>query len=95
MTVLNENKLSEITDRTVIARISALIQASAQTATQAMANNAQNALKGLELVKPDIPFFKLTKSKDLVGAASKLTKSKDLSGAARGYVHEGRVAAKI
>jgi hypothetical protein len=76
-TVINENSLSEITDRTVISRISELIPTAAQTATRAMADNARNALKGAELVKLDIPF-------------SKLTKSKDLAGAARGYVHGGR-----
>jgi hypothetical protein len=75
--VLNENSLFEITDRTVIARISALVPVAVQTATRTMANNAQNLLKGAELVKLDIPF-------------SKLAQSKDLAGAARGYVHGGR-----
>jgi hypothetical protein len=42
-----------------------------------IANNALNSLKGAELVKMDIPFSRLTKSKDVVGAA-------------RGYIHGGK-----
>jgi len=42
-----------------------------------MANNAINSLKGTELIKMDIPF-------------SRLTKSKDVAGAARGYIHGGK-----
>jgi hypothetical protein len=75
-TVLNENHLSEITDITVISRLSALVPVAAQTATRQVANNAAKALQGVELVKLDIPF-------------SRLTKSKDVAGAARGYVHGG------
>lgn len=76
-TVLNENHLSEITDITVISRLSALVPFAAQTATRQVANHAAQALQGAELVKLDIPF-------------SQLTKSKDIAGAARGYVHGGR-----
>lgn len=76
-TVLNESHLAEITDSTVISRLSALIPFASQTATRQAANNAAKALQGAELVKLDIPF-------------SQLTKSKDIAGAARGYVHGGR-----
>lgn len=76
-TVLNENCLAEITDHIVISRISALVPAVAQTATRRAASNAGKALLGVELVKLDIPF-------------SKLTGSKTVAGAARGYVHGGR-----
>lgn len=73
-TVLNESHLAEITDSTVISRLSALVPVASQTATRQAANNAAKALQGAELVKLDIPF-------------SQLTKSKDMAGAARGYVH--------
>jgi len=76
-TVFNENHLAEITDSTVISRLSALVPFASQTATKQVANNAAKALQGAELVKLDIPF-------------SQLTKSKDVAGAARGYVHGGR-----
>ena len=42
-----------------------------------LANDAFNSLKGTELTKIDIPF-------------SRLTRSKDVAGAARGYVHGGK-----
>jgi hypothetical protein len=76
-TVLNETSLHEITDSTAISRISALVPTVTQTATRSAATAAQNVLKGTELVKLDIPFEKLTKSKDVLGAA-------------RGYVHGGK-----
>ncbi|MDL2293265.1 topoisomerase IV [Ruminococcaceae bacterium OttesenSCG-928-D13] len=76
-TAPNENCLAEITDRTVISRISALVPTISQTATRQVANNAGKALQGAELVKLDIPF-------------SKLTQSKEVAGAARGYVHGSR-----
>lgn len=76
-TVLNENHLAEITDSTVISRLSALAPFASQTATRQVANKATKALQGAELVKLDIPF-------------SQLTKSKDFAGAARGYMHGGR-----
>lgn len=76
-TALNESSLTEITDLTVISRVSALLPAGLQAATGQAANKAVKALQNAELVKIDIPF-------------SKLTKSKDVAGAARGYVHGGR-----
>ncbi len=42
-----------------------------------LANDAFNSLKGTELIKMDIPFLRLTRSKDVAGAA-------------RGYVHGGK-----
>ncbi|WP_312644843.1 topoisomerase IV [Hydrogenoanaerobacterium sp.] len=76
-TQIDEKSLFEITDSTVVARISELIPFTSQTGTRMMANNALNSLKGTELIKMDIPFSRLTKSKDVVDAA-------------RGYVHGGR-----
>ena len=76
-TILKESSLTEITDSTVISRVSALIPAGLQTVTGQAANKAVKALHNTELVKMDIPF-------------SKLTKSKDVAGAARGYVHGSR-----
>jgi hypothetical protein len=76
-TLLNENNMSEITNRTVISRISELISVASQAATRTMVNNAQNTFKTSDLVKLDIPF-------------SKLTKSKEVAESARGYVHGGR-----
>ncbi len=76
-TRLDDSSLFEIKDSLVISRISELIPSTVQTATRAIADNAQNALLGTELVKIDIPF-------------SKLTKSKEIADAARGYVHGGR-----
>lgn len=76
-TQIEEKSLFEITDCTVIARISELIPFTSQTGTRMLANNALNSLKGTELIKMDIPF-------------SKLTKSKDVAGAARGYIHGGK-----
>jgi len=76
-TQIEDKSLFEITDHTVISRISGLIPFTLQNGTRIMANNALNPLKGTELVKMDIPF-------------SQLTKSKDMAGAARGYVHGGK-----
>ncbi|WP_101908629.1 topoisomerase IV [Marasmitruncus massiliensis] len=76
-THIEEKRLFQITDQTVISRISELIPFTSQTGTRLIANNALNSLKGVELVKLDIPFSRLTKSKDVVGAA-------------RGYIHGGK-----
>lgn len=76
-TQIDEKSLFEITDSTVVARISELIPFTLQTGTRMLANDAINSLKGTELIKMDIPFSRLTRSKDVVGAA-------------RGYVHGGK-----
>lgn len=76
-TQFDKKSLFEITDSTVVARISELIPFASQTATRKLANNAFNSLKSTELIKMDIPFSQLTRSKDVVGAA-------------RGYVHGGK-----
>lgn len=76
-TKFDEESLFEITDSTVVARISELISFTSQTGTRLFANSAINSLKGTELIKMDIPF-------------SRLTKSKDVAGAARGYIHGGK-----
>jgi hypothetical protein len=76
-TQFDEKSLFEITDSTVVARISELIPFTSQTGTRMLANDAINSLKGTELIKMDIPFSRLTRSKDVVGAA-------------RGYVHGGK-----
>lgn len=75
-TALNESSLTEITDSTVISRLSALVPAVAQTATRQAANNAAKVLQGAELVKLDIPFSKLTKSKEIEGAARAFSRNK-------------------
>lgn len=67
----------EITDSIIIARISELIPFTSQTGTRMLANNSLNSIKSTELVKIDIPFSQLTKSKEVVGSA-------------RGYVHGGK-----
>jgi len=76
-TQFGEKSLFEITDSTVVARISELIPYTSQTGTRMLANSAINSLKGTELIKMDIPFSRLTRSKDVVGAA-------------RGYIHGGK-----
>ncbi len=76
-TQIEEKKLFEITDSTVISRISELIPFTTQTGTRMVAQNTLNSLKTTDLVKIDIPFSRLTKSKDVVGAA-------------RGYTHGGK-----
>ena len=68
---IDEKSLFEITDSTVISRVSELIPFTSQTGTRLMANNAINSLKGTELIKMDIPFSRLTKSKDVAGAAAR------------------------
>lgn len=68
-TVLNESHLAEITDSTVISRLSELVPFASQIATRQGANNAFKALQGTELVKVDIPFSQLTGSKEVTGAA--------------------------
>ena len=55
-TQIEDKSLFEITDHTVISRISGLIPFTLQNGTRIMANNALNPLKGTELVKMDIPF---------------------------------------
>ena len=76
-TQFDGKSMFEITDNTIVARISELIPFTSQTGTRILENNALNAIKSTELVKLDIPFSRLTKSKDVVGAA-------------RGYVHGGK-----
>ncbi len=73
-TPIEEKNLSEITDSMVISKISELIPFTTQIGTRVVSQNALNSLKATELVKIDIPFSRLTKSKDVVGAA-------------RGYIH--------
>lgn len=74
-TVLNESCLTEITDMTVISRLSALVPAVLQTATGQVAGSAVKALQSIELVKMDIPF-------------SKLAKSRARKDASRGFFHD-------
>ena len=69
---IDEKSLYEITDLTVISRISQTIPAIAETATRTVANNA---LKNTELYKAVIP------------SGATLTKSKQMKGAVRGYFH--------
>lgn len=76
-TKFDEKSLYEITDNIVISRISALIPFTSQTGTRVMTTNALKSLKDVELIKMDIPFSQLSKSKDVVGAA-------------RGYTHVGK-----
>ena len=76
-TQFDEKSMFEITDSTVVARISELIRFTSQTGTRMLENNILNSLTGTELIKIDIPFSRLSKSKDVLGAA-------------RGYVHEGK-----
>lgn len=76
-TQFDEKSMFEITDSTVVARISELIPFASQTGTRMLVNNALNSLKSTEIIKIDIPFSQLSKSREVVGAA-------------RGYVHEGK-----
>ena len=69
---IDEKNLFEITDHTVIARISQTIPAIAETVTRTIANSA---LKNVELYKAVIP------------SGTTLTKSKQMEGALRGYFH--------
>lgn len=69
-TKIDENNLFEITDRTVVARISQTIPAAAETATRTVANNA---LKKMEVYKAILP------------SGETLVKSKNMEGAVRGF----------
>ena len=71
-TVINEKSLYEISDRTIVARISQTIPAIAETATRTIANNT---LKNTALYKAVIP------------SGTMLTKSRQMEGAVRGYFH--------
>lgn len=70
ITQLEEKNLCEITDSTIIARISQTFPAVAETATRTGANNA---LKRLEVYKAILP------------SGETLAKSKDMEGAVRGF----------
>lgn len=74
-TQIEEKNLFEITDRTVIARISQTLPAVAETATRTVANNASKALKNIEVYKMDIPYRKLMKSKEIEGAVRASTRN--------------------
>ena len=67
---IDEKSLHKITDNTVIARISQVVPAIAQTATRTVANND---LKNMEVYRAILP------------AGQTLTKSKDMAGAVRGF----------
>lgn len=69
-TEIDEKRLFEITDRTVIARISATIPAAAETAAKTITNKA---LKNVELYKAIIP------------SGATLSESKEIEGAVRGF----------
>jgi hypothetical protein len=69
-TEIDEKSLFEITDRTVIARISETIPAAAETAAKTITNKA---LKNVELYKAVIP------------SGATLTESKQMEGAVRGF----------
>lgn len=71
-TEIDEKSLFEITDRTVIARITQTIPAIAETATQTIANNG---LKSMDVYKAILP------------SGETLAKSKDMAGAVRGFSH--------
>lgn len=79
----SEKNLFEITDRTIVARISATIPGAAQAAAKTITNSA---LKKVELYSLDIPSAALTKSKKVEGAfrafsrgKSKITKNANLT----------------
>lgn len=71
-TKIDEKSLFEITDRTVIARISETIPAAVETAAKTITNKA---LKNVELYKAVIP------------SGATLAKSKQMEGAVRGFYH--------
>lgn len=71
-TAIDQARLSEISDSTVLARISQVIPAAAETAARTVANNA---LKNIEVYKAIIP-----------GGAT-LAGSKNMEGAVRGLYH--------
>lgn len=67
---VNDNALSEITNKTVVARISQTFPAIAETASRTVANNA---LKNMEVYRAILP------------SGETLAKSKDFAGAMRGF----------
>jgi len=71
---IDNNKLFEITDSTVIARISNTIPGAAQMIAKTTANKA---LKNVELFKIDIPSAALAKSKEVKGAFRAFSRSKN------------------
>ena len=73
-TDFNEKSLFEITDRTVIARISDAIPNAAQAVAKTVTNNA---MKSTEFFKLDIPSAALTKSKDVNGAFRAFSRGKN------------------
>lgn len=74
-TEIDERRLFEITDRTVIARISATIPAAAETAAKTITNKG---LKNLEVYKAIIP------------SGAILSNSKEMEGAKRAIYHGGK-----
>lgn len=74
-TQIDEKSLFQITDRTVLARISQAIPMAAETAARTVANNANIALKNVELYKMDIPYKDLMKSKEIDGAVRASTRN--------------------
>jgi len=73
-TEIDEKSLFEITDRTVIARISDTIPNAAQAISKTVTNKA---LKNVELFKLDIPSAALTKSKEVNGAFRAFSRNKN------------------
>lgn len=69
---IDHSRLSEISDPSILARISQTMPAVAETATRTVANNA---LKNIEVYKAVIP------------SGATLAKSKDVEGAVRGIYH--------
>ena len=76
-TAIDEARLSEISDSTVIARISQAVPAIAETATRTVANNA---LKNMAVYKAILP------------AGKTLAKSRTMEGAYRGFARGGTAA---
>ena len=73
-TAIDKARLSEISDSTVIARISQAIPAAAETATRTVANNA---LKNMEVYRAILP------------SGQTLAKSRTMEGAYRGFARAG------
>ena len=73
-TDFGEKNLFEITNRTVIARISDTIPGAAQAAAKTITNNA---LKNAELFRLDIPSAALTKSREVDGAFRAFSRGKN------------------
>ena len=71
---LDNTKLFEITDNTVIARISDTIPGAAQTIAKTVTNKA---LKNVEFFKMDIPSSALAKSKEVKGAFRAFSRGKN------------------